>query len=235
MEAKLKLISRRIPWSLLAKAGTFGIAWFMLPWWLFFLLACYLYFSPSFQSVKLLLPFVLIIVAGIFLAHTSIHAAFMAVLFFLLAGIKEFFFIRRVEAYEALLFLLFFLFFLIFFGTVGEWRRASVFLSSVALGILFFFAAKSLLNFSEAKIALRRKTIFLGLLSFLMWQMSWALLFLPLAFFHQAAVLFLIAVFFVEFLMDYVHGRLRWEKLTLRSGIFLLMTGVIFWITEWGL
>ena len=52
MAGKLKSISRQIHWSLLLKAAVFALAWFFVPFWLFFLIALYLYFIP--KSVRIL-------------------------------------------------------------------------------------------------------------------------------------------------------------------------------------
>jgi len=84
MATRLKLTSKRIPWSLAAKAALFGGGWFLLPLPLFFILALYLYAFPIFNVISFALVFTVTLgLAGV-AAKSIISAAYLAMLFFLI-------------------------------------------------------------------------------------------------------------------------------------------------------
>src|ERR1700735_5015882 len=111
MEEKLKSISKQIHWSLLAKAAIFALGWFFLPFWLFLLLALYLYFFPFFQSRKLLGAPFLGLLALTFIGPASFFMAIVfGLLFYYLLLIKDLVLIDRKAAYELFAFVLLFFF-----------------------------------------------------------------------------------------------------------------------------
>ncbi len=57
MAEKLRSISKRINWSLVLRSVIFGVAWWALPFWLFLLVALYLYFVPITGASKVSVPF----------------------------------------------------------------------------------------------------------------------------------------------------------------------------------
>src|SRR5882724_5769539 len=122
MAAKLKSITGRIHWFLLAKAAIFGFGWLVLPAWLFFALAAGLYFIPFFRPQKLLIPFLLVLGFALKAPVNFWAAIFLGCVFYCLLGIKDLVFIDRAAAYEVLVFLLAFLYIFAFFGVWNSWN-----------------------------------------------------------------------------------------------------------------
>jgi len=124
MAAKLKSISRQIHWSLLGRAALFALAWFFLPFWLFALIALYLYFFPLFNTWKLFwLFFALLVLAYIEESGAGssglVFVVIFAALFYYLLLIKDLLLIDRKSAYELLILVLVFFLFRDFYGKIG--------------------------------------------------------------------------------------------------------------------
>ena len=235
MAAKLKSILKPIPWFLAARAVLFGFAWLFLPLWLFVALGLYFYFFPFFQSWKLIFPFCLTLIFGI-LATPSIPAAFfLTVVFFLILGIRDLFFINRIAAYELLVFLLLFLFFLNFFEAVANWQGMSAFFWSLILSITFFLLVRSFVNYADINANGRTSVMVIGVGSLLLWQLSIAVLILPLTFFSQAALLFLAAAFIIDFSIKRLDSRLNRRDLMANAVAFAVLATIIFSTTRWEL
>lgn len=110
MAEKLKSILKRIHWSLprksiwglILKAAIFAVAWLILPWWLFFLVALYCYFIPLFRSGKLLVPFFCLLVLTIAQSPGFLFALVFGIIFYYILLIKDLLIINRKSAYELL-------------------------------------------------------------------------------------------------------------------------------------
>src|SRR2546422_648850 len=111
METKLKLISKRIHWSLALKAGGVAAAWYFLPRWAFLFVVLYFYFVPIFHPWKLFLPFLtflflvfneFVVPAGQSQLSQIGFAAIIAVFFYVILGIKDLVLIDRRSAYDGL-------------------------------------------------------------------------------------------------------------------------------------
>ena len=91
MEEKLKSILKQIHWSLVLKATIFAVAWFALPFWIFLLLALYLYFVPLGGSAKVVLPFFVLIfvtaLEGVSIPFAVVFGILIVVLLFKPAGL----------------------------------------------------------------------------------------------------------------------------------------------------
>ncbi len=235
MVARLKLTSKLIPWYLLLKAIALGAAWVFLPFWVFLLFAIYFYFSSFFQSAKLFWPFLLTLAFAYVFEPTFPHAVFFGAAFFLIFGIKDLAFINRLAAYEILAFLLLFLLSLNFFLTFGSWGNSWIFLASLAASVIFFILAKGLVDYGEFSVDRAKKIAGIGVAAFLLWQLSWAAIFLPINPFYQAALVFLLAAIFLDLLLDYFAGRLTRERIFAEFILFIVFGGLIFFGTQWSL
>src|ERR1700722_12935955 len=100
MVEKLKSISKQIHWSLLARAALFALFWFFLPFWLFFLLALYLYFIPFFQERTLPVPFFILLLLTFIESPGIFFAVIFGLLFYYLLLIKNLVLIDRKSGYE---------------------------------------------------------------------------------------------------------------------------------------
>src|SRR5258708_3233304 len=116
MVAKLRSILRQTRWSLIAKASIFGVAWFFLPFWVFTIVAIYLYLSSLFRAGRFLFPFFLIYAITWFSSPTLWLALYASVLFCCILGIKDLIFIKRAQVYEIFALLALFLVYTGFFA-----------------------------------------------------------------------------------------------------------------------
>src|SRR5689334_4150926 len=114
MAEKLKLIIRRIPWSLLLKAVALALLWAfgkaslaagaVTPFVLFVVIACAAYILPLFRPRAMAVPFFCALVLGFFVPFSALATLAFALIFFLILGIKDLVLVNRETAYETLLF-----------------------------------------------------------------------------------------------------------------------------------
>ncbi|MEK7193214.1 MAG: hypothetical protein AAB652_00280 [Patescibacteria group bacterium] len=180
-------------------------------------------------------PFMALVVIAAFAEPTVGMALFFAIAFFVIAGIKDLWFINRAAAYKVLIFLLFFLSSLLFFRAHREWHGLQVFASALSLGVLFFVLVKSFLSYGGGDGGRRRVVLTLGVMSLMLWQLVIVLLFLPLSFLSQTALLFLTSAVFVEYAEAYFGDRLSREKILSQTVIFAILALLIFLTGEWRL
>src|SRR3990167_4928161 len=218
MAAKLSSISRTIPWSLLLRAGIFGAAWLLLPFWLFFLAALILYFLPVFQPLRLILPFALTVFFAGILSPNFWAAALFAALFFLILGIKNLTLVNRMAAYETALFLLLFLAYLnLFFHFPNSGRTAALYATF------------------PKEWSPRHQAVIFGLAGLLVWQWTWAVLFLPLNPFYQTALLFLFPAVLPRMFLDHLAAELGRRRILGYFSAFLVFASAILAANPWQL
>lgn len=235
MAEKLRLILKRTPWSLVARAVVVSILWLRFPFWLFGFVSLSFYFFPFFRPAAFLLPFVLMLALAAILTPNGIAALLLGTIFFLILGIKDLIFIKREQAYKLAIALLLFLVFLNFFAYFENWQRPLTFFWSLVMSALFFFLAKGLFDYGGAGVDWKKKLFVLGMGTLLVWQISFAVLFLPMHFFSQAVFLLVVAVVFLEISLDYLRGRLGKEKIMGEIISFVLLTTLILATTRWSL
>lgn len=234
MEAKLKSISNRIHWSLVIKACALGLLWLLLPFWVFFLAAVYFYLIPFFQPFRLIIPFVLTIAVASFLPYNFWFAVFLGLLFFLILGIKNLIFVNRFDNHQLMVFLLLFLLFFSFFSGFENWRGLIVSWAALALGFSFYFLFHELAGYTSEH-GRTKKIVIAALGSLLIWQAAVAVLFLPVNYFYQTAVLFLSSVILVDIFLEYLNGGLNRRKILSDFSIFFVLSAVILASASWGL
>jgi hypothetical protein len=237
MEEKLKLISKRIHWSSVLKAAIFAVAWFALPFWIFLLVALYLYFIPIAGSAKVALPFLVLLYVSVFEGPSIIFALIFGVLFYYILLIKDLFIIDRRNAYEivviALSYLLLRGFFIGVGGDFGGWSL----LYSFVIAIIFSFMVSSFIgNFSDAFKDARPFRLMVGWMSFLlMWQFLIVGLFLPLDFVYQSAIVFLLSMVVIDLLPSYIFGELSKTKTLVTSSAIFVLLAIIASSARWSL
>jgi len=218
---------------LLIKSLIFGLSWLILPFWAFLAVSIYFYLVPFFQPFKLLVPFILTLAAALIVPHSFWFAVFLGVLFFYLLGIKNLILINRFDNHQMMVFLIMFLVFFGFFLHFQNWQRWIVSLISLGVGLSFFFLFDELADYVKEKD--EPKKIFIsGLGSFLLWQVAMAVLFLPLNYFYQTALLFLFSVILADFLLEYLGGKINRRKILWDFSIFFVIAVVMLASANWG-
>ena len=243
MEEKLKLILKRIHWSSLLKAGVFGLAWLLLPFWIFFLVALYLYFVPWFQVGRLILPFFVLLLLSYVQTSGFFFALIFAAAFYLMLLVKDLLILDRRSAYEILI--LAFTFFLLrdfymrFNEGIGGAAIFYAFLTAAVVALLMrsfvnSFAFEGANEPAQPHFPLRRATgVWLSFL--LLAQILIAGLFLPLDFIYQSTIVFLIAVLFIDLTAEYLlTGLTKNKTLGVASTVFALLV-IVLSSARWGL
>jgi hypothetical protein len=234
MAAKLRLISKTIPWSLLGKSLVAAAVWLVLPYWLFLIPAVGFYFIPFFEPRRLLLPFLLFLVFAALLPRGFSSALLLALVFFLIIGTKNLVLVDRAAAYETLFFVLFFLAAAAFFGDFQS-PSGRIFAASAGAALVFALLLKNFLGYSPkfAALAGREKLLITGLAGIIVWQWLLAILFLPMNRFYQTALLFLGGAVLAELLFAYVSGSLEKKKLLAWFSVFFAAVAMILAANNW--
>lgn len=242
MAEKLGSILRRTHWFLAVKALAFGAGWLLFGWWWFLALSLYLYLIPAFKPFKLGVPFLLTLVFSVLAEKNLWMAIYLAVLFYLILGIKDLLLINRRAAYETLIFLLLFLTLFNFYGSFDDWLGWGVIFWSLASVLVFFVLSRWFVGYSEfldnAEVGdqvSRKVFLTLGLISLLVWQLMWVLLFLPLSALYQTSLVFLAAVIFFELALSYLKGQPLTKKAMLSFSIFFVLLVFVLASSSWEL
>lgn len=239
MAEKLKSILRQTNWSSVVKAVLFGVAWWALPWWLFLIVALYLYFVPITGAGKVSVPFLVLLLIS-FLEPQGIISAilFIAVFYFMLL-VKDLLIIDRRTAYEMLMLVLAYLLIRGFFLNVGSSFGYQAFIDSIIAAIAVSAMVGSFIkNFSavpdDAAREARSFRRMLGWMTFiLMWQLLLVGLLLPLDFLYQSAIVFLVAVVLMDLVPQYVFGELSRTKILATSTVLFTLLVIVSASARW--
>ncbi|MBU6500379.1 MAG: hypothetical protein KGJ89_00930 [Patescibacteria group bacterium] len=240
MDKFITTIKKAIPLRAhVVKAVIFGAAWFFLPFWIFFLIALYMYFVPFFRPIKLLLPFAVLIFFSIAEPAGLPFAVLLSLVFYLILGIKDLIFIGRKSAHEILVLAIMFLTFIKFFAKFDNWGTVAGFVWMIVIAAVFFFLINEFLRFADrpdssggARIP---PSIIAGISAIIIWQISLVALLLPINFFYQSALVFLTATMLMELAADYSAGILIKDKVLISFSIFFSFLVVILGLAQWGL
>jgi hypothetical protein len=240
MAARLKSILGRIHWSLPLRVIIFGFGWLVLPFWLFVILALYLYLVPFFDVRRFFLPFLAVIFFAAIEPKSFLFAVVFSGTFYLILGAKDLIFIDRKTAYEILTLLLSFFIFIGFFSRFDSWAGGAPFLYTFISGALIFFLVRGFLNYSGESNLFAAERQRLGsvvaiIVGLAVLEIMIAALFLPVNYLYQSAVAFLAAALAVELSSDYLAGRLTRRALLLNLSIFLTFMVIILGSAQWGL
>lgn len=220
--------------GLLLKAGMFGLGWWALPIWIFVPVALYLYFVPPFQPLRLALPFALTLAAALMVPANPWFAALLAGIFFLVLGIKNLIFINRFASHQLLVFLVLFLVFANFFSRFENWQSWAVPIWASGLAVLFFFLTQELFKYESVR-GRRERFALAGIGGLFVFQLSAALLVMPLNYFSQTAFLFLASVILLDLLLGYSSDHLDRRKILADFSIFFVLAVVLLASARWGL
>ncbi len=242
MVERLKLISGRIHWSLVAKASALGLIWYLLPFWLFLLAAFYFYFVPVFRSMRFLFPFLilLLLVSPILLEESLGLAGLLGAAFFVLLGVKDLILAERRSSYEIFILILVFLGFLSFFSHFENWLGLGVVLGSLFLSLILFFLSKNLINYEDSvleELTFSSSTVLTasGLIAFLVWQTIWGFLFLPFNYIYQTIALLVFTFVVLELVLAYLAKNLTPKKILTQFSILFVFLVLALTSTRWEL
>ncbi len=226
--------------GLFLKAGALGFLWLFLPFWIFLAASFYFYFFPFFQPLRLALPFFLTLVTAAIRQPADPgnfwFGLFLAALFFLILGIKNLIFVNRFGAHQLLVFFLLFLSFLSFFSGFETWQRWLVSLFALGVSAVFLLLAKELADYYFPHVSSSRRRTFLtiGLGALFIWQLCLTLLFLPLNYFYETALLFLSAVLLLDVLLEHLKSQLNRKKVLTDFSIFFVFATIVLASAKWG-
>lgn len=220
--------------GLIFKAFIFGLGWLLLPFWMFLLVALYLYLVPFFQPFNLIVPYIMTIAAAAALPYGLWFAIFLGVLFFLLVGIKNLILVNRFENHQLMVFLLFFLLFFGFFSGFENWQKWTSSAALFGVAAAFFLLFRELADYyPDAPDG--KKILVAGIGSVLIWQAASAIIFLPLNYFYQTAILFLAAIILTDILLEYLVRKLDRKKILWNFSVFFALMAAILASANWGL
>ncbi len=239
MEARLKSISKRIPWSLLARTLVFALAWWILPFGLFLVVAGYFYLVPFFKPLRFLLPFLalLVLISPLFFNKSLWVIALGSAVFFIIQGVRELLFVHRKSVYKVAYFILLFLLFLAFFSNFQNRTGWLAVFESGLVALVFFLLLKHLSGYEDLpeevkKVGRRKEFLVQGLAAFFMWQLVWVLIFLPLNYIYQSMLGFLVMLVLTELILAYISFSLTRRKVLINFAILFVF--VVFVLASFG-
>lgn len=236
MAGKLRSILSRIHWSLVVKAAVFGLAWLMLPYWLFFILGLFLYFIPTAQAKSMAGPFFVTLILGAFAGKGPFFALAFAILFYVILSVKGLLIVDRRSAYEAAVLFLFFLILRTLYIKVGGMLDGASLFGASLVGFAFGILMGSFLacfDANEGRIGLRRAISWVSAL--IVFELAVAGLVLPLDFTYQSVIVFLFAAVIIDLLPEYFFGDLSREKVLTATSIVFAFLAVILASARWSL
>jgi hypothetical protein len=239
MAEKLKSILKQTRWSLVLKAAIFAAAWLVLPFWLFLLVALYLYFVPFLGSAKVALPFLVLLLLSLFEGQNIFFALIFGILFYYILAIKDLLIIDRRSAYEMLVLALsFFLLRIFFLKEGGDLGGGSIVYGFCVAAMISMMMASYIANFADDSVSaqersLRRTVNWLSF--FLMWQIVIAGLFLPLDYLYQTAIIFLASITIIDLLPRYIFKEISPSKIFTTSAVVFTLLVLLLSSARWGL
>ncbi len=249
METKLKYLSKNPISQLAFRAAFFGLLlfWFYqvgtLTAIFFLLLATAILYFRSLHNALIFLPsliILMIIAFGTTAIITStlfsvLLASFLAVLFFLILGLKNLVLIKRRGWYLFLNFSLFYLAFLNFFLIdksslfVGKWLLFLVLVFGLSRELLSVLIASSEDNKVKSNRLLIASVVMTMIIGQLLWLVSW----LPIGFLSSANFMILIVFLFSDLFLNHFWGKLRKKIIVKDLLLFFILSSVIFLASSW--
>lgn len=244
MEIKLRLILKKIPWLLGGKALGLAALWLLAPWWAFFIVALFIYIKSGSQSHNMIGVFAVLLaltrvsdfwlisgIEGTPLVGAKpllrvLLAGTFALLFLILFGIKELFFVRRREFYLIAATLILYLtsFFTLWFMEPGLLS-----LITPLFALFAFVVSAPLYLTSEQNNSLNHIFVYSGTVTFLLVELLWSFSYLSLSIIGSSAIL--TAFFFITSSLHFVFekGSLT-RELILRNGVAFLFISIVLLI-----
>ncbi len=232
MEEKLKSITKRTPWSSLLRGLVLGLAHYALAPFdfgsgaLFFVVIAFaFYLIPFFRPKATRMPFFAALILALLLSQGILAAGAVVLLFALLFALKDLEVVDRAFAYEIFVFLALFASALQFFRAVPHWGSPLGIGGALGIGALFYVLSRRMSWRDDGEVR-AHATLDAFVSAAILFEVSMAILFLPIDFISQACLLFTLELFGVIFVET---RRLR------HIGAFLIVIGIILSISSWKL
>jgi len=215
------------------KTSGFGV----LPALIFILMGFVLYFrNHSQNNLENIYSFSALLLVSMFSVSLLSHLQFIfpailffSVLFYLMLGIKEFYFVRRYEWNSVKNTLLIFSIFLVYFMSN---KYTFFYLKYLAVFIIIFLLIKEWLFWLEPNFPKRYNFIAL-VFSFIVLQLSWAVSILPLGFLNSASLMTVSVYIMFDSCVDYLKGVLTKKQIVKDLVILAFSFIAIFFFTNW--
>ena len=236
-------------WSLrgtIIRAAIFAVAWGVLPFWLFFLIALYLFFVPPAQAGTIVVPFIVLMGLTLFTPVGFLMVVVFGLLFWYILLIKELYLIDRKVAYETLSLILIFLVFRLFYEQLGAgFAVPASFIFAILIAAAGGFLFSSFVGLFSTGIgdgpmdgarARRLRRVTAGAISFLIFEILLTGLFLPLDFIYQTAITFILTVLTLDLSSRHLMGgSLTRERVLVVSSTAFALLVIMLGSARWGL
>lgn len=189
-----------------------------------------LYFQPIFQSLTYFIPLTIFLITALLVVYqTPGHyfwpaVLFLSLLFYLLLGVKNIFFVTRERLYFLFNLAILYLIFFLFFASAKE----------------FFFIPKLILLFMITmfifgEIIRFRRPLVNAVLALLLIQFIWAISLLPIGFFQSTNLAFLAVLALSDFTRSYFRQSLTLRRSLRKAILFAALASLILLTSKWGL
>ena len=240
MAAKLASISKQIHWSSLIRAAVFAVAWWYFPAWIFLVVACGVYFLPSFESLKNLPAFLVLLGIALATSPTALMAVIYGAICYYLLLIKDLFVIDRKSARAILaMALAFFLFREFFFAWTAGLSAGSLlwaWIVAFAFGVLVngVIMARRGKEVDDER-GRRPRRVAVGVATMLMFEILVICLFLPVDFIYQSIVAFLAAALLLDLVPAYLFRELEPRRVRATAIAIAALLVVVLASAKWGI
>jgi len=181
---------------------------------------------PWFRPLSLAVPFLLFLLLAAAIPPGFFQAVFAAAAFVLILGIKDLLIVHRRNAYELLVFLLTFAGCLLFFELFPSWASPASFPAAALAALLWFLLIAAAPERKE-----ERSWLPPALAALLFFEIASALLFLPLGFFSEAALLFLGSTLLFEVATNFAAITSR--QFLLWSAGYAALAFIVSFLAPW--
>lgn len=222
---------------LIVAAGEIGIFWHFV----FLIAAAYFYFQPLLEWKKFFYIFLITAVYSLGVMEffpggwlMAVMAAVFGFAFFMLLGLKNFYFLRRDDKLNILTSLVYFLIAAVFFvvDKNGGWNFIFYFLVSFAA---FYGVLKEFLDFSHPEFPKTKKALITISSVFLIMELAVAAALLPIGFLNSSVLILLFIFILEDFISYHLTGKMDRQMILNNVTILIVGTLFIFAASKWTL
>ena len=158
--------------------------------------------------------------------------ALFSFIFYLILGIKDYFFVKRSRLYYISALLIFYLIFIEFFLS----DKSQLFLLKY-LGVILalFLLFKEWLSVIPSFHFPKREAVAAAVAALIGAQFLWVIALLPIGFISSANLMILLVFTLADFLLKHFTGGISKEFLIQHLFFFLILSVLIFWTSNWSL
>lgn len=220
--------------------GLAGVVWGdfrILPALFFFFISVSMYAHPFFEGYYAWSAFLILLVVSLLGMKTIAGSWFVlpallvfACIFYILAGIKNYIFVKRARLYFMAMLLLSYNIFIIFFLS----DKSDLFLLKYgALAVAAFLLFKEWLVIIPSFHFPKREQIAALIAALLLAQFTWAIALFPIGFISSANLMLLFTFVIAEFLLKHFTGGITKEFILQHLAFFVALSGLIFLTSNW--